>query len=249
MTQVTQTTLRSLEIMVSRKAGGQDWQVDAVKLGHDAYDHRLELDDGARLQTVFRETVARRLAALLDDNLAEGENPGLIVTLPGVRLHGISLEPRDHAGSRGYRLAFLDVEGRAQDILQPQYCNSASDCASLDDVAVRALRDLLYPAIEIFDHIMDNGFNEQNTAILKARLKTLKARRDQLSDFAGLLAGCIEQTVARQPNMDTAHRDIRVSIASANGVSRMGWTALGGLERQVESGALWGHHGAASDLA
>jgi hypothetical protein len=115
----------------------------------------------------------------------------------------------------------------------------------LDAITLPVLQDLLRPALEAFDHILDHGLSDSDARVLAARVKTLRGKRDELSDYVALLtryaeAGARRIAQARPPPSE--QNGFHLSATNALSRRSVTWTAATGSVRGESAAILHGHH-------
>lgn len=223
-----------VEIWLANPAGKDSWTISAVRLRMGSFSQAVEC--GAF--TPPDEILADDVAMVLQRHLSRKgtptrlEMPEVTVQLKGLTLTGLMMEIRaDSVGNLTCCARFNEAHGHLPALLRSGLSTAPGVELQIEDVALPAMQELLIPAIEVFDHIMENGLSEQDADVLRARLKTLKSRRDELSDLVSLLTRCCDYGVER-----------KVEANSANGISTTEWSASEGLERSGAKATLWGHH-------
>ncbi|ODM46312.1 hypothetical protein A9320_06605 [Ruegeria sp. PBVC088] len=237
----------TIEAWLSKSAHGQDWCVVNVRLRHHDHSQRLLLDDPRPLADVFAPELARildaELAAIKDT--AVNSRSGFKLELRQLTLHGLRILTRiDPTGSGTASVRFVRAEGDLCHVLGPGLRCEHETPPNIDDIALPVLCDLLYPALEIFDHILENGLTEADSRVLAARIKTMRAKRDELSDYIGLLSRFIESAPQRRAAIGQQQRPLSLSSPGTIPSRDIRWDSSGRSVRGEHGAILHGHHDA-----
>lgn len=237
----------TIEAWLSKSSHGQDWCVANVRLRHHDYSQRLMLDDPRPLANVFAPELAKVLNAELAaiDKTAVHSRSEFELELPQLTLHGLRILTRiapNGSGTASIRL--VRAERDLCHVLGPGLRCEHESPPEIDDIALPVLSDLLYPALEIFDHILENGLTEADSRVLAARIKTMRAKRDELSDYIGLLSRFIESGPQRRAAVGRQQRPLSLSAPGAIPSREIRWDSSGRSVRGEHGSILHGHHDA-----
>lgn len=118
--------------------------------------------------------------------------------------------------------------------------------ADICSAAVPMLQDLLCPALELIDHILENGLTEQDARVLTARVKIMRAKRDELSDYIALLTrfanSAAPQQTAERASTQTPAPALRLDAVHSTPCRAISWTPAAGATRGEMGTVLHGHH-------
>lgn len=257
----------TIELWLLRTDPDRIWHLANARLRGRMHSNRMVPDTPIPLEDVFQPVIARILLGHLQcvEDTAVFSQSDFQVQLPGLALHGLRvLTHFNRDGHASANVRFVRSVGESSAIFQESYRSDRTMDRSLSDMALPVLQELLCPALEAFDHILEHGLSEQQTELLQARVKTMRSRRDELSDYITLLTRYLE-TVSKEPgdDGDAVHieldRDVPVPgivgknlDIAARGTSRTGtlrWTAKGGTVRGEDLGILHGHQKAIDTIS
>lgn len=237
----------TIDVLLQRRAVDLPFLVQEVRLKGPGHETLVRPDTPGPLH----DTVVSRIARLLDSHLTTRRASAVLsrsiygVTLPGLRLTGLRLLTRSRKdGSATATVRFLKAEGDQAAILKPHLRGAAPHHPTIVETALPVLRDLLCPALEVFDHILAHGLSEADARVLAARLKTMRARRDELSDYVELLTGALLSGEGRaSPPEDTRTERIELPTTPHDmPVRSISWSPSGGTVRGEQASILHGHH-------
>lgn len=169
------------------------------------------------------------------------------LSLPGLHLTGLRLMTTFAPDGTAQATArFLRAEGDPSAVLSPAMRGPAPGLAVVEDTALPVLQDLLCPALAIFDHILEHGLSEPDARVLAARLKTMRARRDELSDYIDLLTHVARDRSRRAatPATETPCSTCRADVFVPREISvrSVRWSPTHGTVRGEQASILHGHH-------
>lgn len=239
----------SIEIWLMRQPGEVEWTVNSTRVKLDRHSRRILFDEPTSTQFAFSGSVHALLDAHLNQCFETSvfSNKNFHLEVGELRLRGLRVLTRiapDGAASATVR--FMSADGPFQLFLAPAYRTKDIAVSQVADLTAPAISELLFPALQIFDEIVANGCTEENAELLRARLRTLKMRRDELSDYLGLLSS-VSLEKPRYHNGDVElleSEDNRAQIHHSRRTNHLdaSWSAGGGFERQLTSDVLWDHH-------
>lgn len=234
----------SIEMWLNRVEGQTDWLLVNARISHDLHAQRLLLDQPLPLAEALHPLVAdclqRALARQCETAVLSDRD--FLLDLGPLRLMGLRILIRCPAqGASTATLRFLDSSGDRDAILAPRMRPGHSPAPPpVDALVAPILQDLLCPALEVFDHILQHGLSEENARALTARVKTMRARRDELSDYIALLTQAVTEApqpqAAEAPPLPAGWEE-QALIASRN----LTWSPLSGVTRGQGRGILHGH--------
>ncbi|MEQ5869570.1 hypothetical protein J4E08_06610 [Sagittula sp. NFXS13] len=194
----------TLEIWLTRAGPYAQWFLANSRIRYRTHSNRMTLDSPIPIA----EVAHREVAILLQERLASVDSSTVFsdsdfrLNLPGLALHGLRVlthVANDGAASASVR--FVHTLGDIDGFFRAPYGGALRSENSVEDMTVPVLHDLLLPALEVFDHILDHGLTDDQAKLLAARVKTMRSRRDELSDYISLLTQYIESARA----LETMH--------------------------------------------
>lgn len=239
----------SIEVWLMRQPGKVDWLANTTRVKYDRHSRRILFDEPTPIHEAFASSVHALIAAHLDQcfETTVFSNKNFRLAVGDLKLLGLRVLTRiapDGAASATVR--FMSAEGPFQLLLAPAFRTKDVAVSQTADLTAPAISELLYPALQIFDEIVENGCTEENAEILRARLRTLKMRRDELSDYLGLLSSVSlekpqyhngeAELLEANDNRPQVHHSSQSKHMNSN------WSTGRGFERQLSSDVLWGHH-------
>lgn len=192
----------SLEIWLSRPDDASEWQLLNARMRFTRHSSRMTMDSPVDISNALHPTVAKAVLDRLDGitETAVFSDSEYMGQIPGLALHGLRILTHANTnGSASASVRFVQTLGDMTAVFQPPYHQQtqANDC--LDWMTLPVLYELLMPAMEALDHVLDHGLQDDHARALAARVKTMRARRDELSDYISLLTRYIESTQNAKP--------------------------------------------------
>jgi hypothetical protein len=249
----------TIELWLLRSDPDEIWNLANARLRGRMHSNRMVPDAPVPLEEVFQPVIVQILLGHLQcvEDTAVFSQSDFQVRIPGLALHGLRvLTHFNRDGHASANIRFVRSVGDSSAIFQKSYRTDPAADHSLSDMALPVLQELLCPALEAFDHILEHGLSEQQTELLQARVKTMRSRRDELSDYISLLTRYLE-AVGNDPEEDRdalhigldrdvpavgsagRNRDIAARVMSRKGT--LHWTAKRGMVRGDNLGILHGH--------
>ncbi|SMX38858.1 hypothetical protein [Maliponia aquimaris] len=237
----------TIDILLQRVSATDPFAISEVCLKRTGHDIVVRPE----VSHPLRDTVVTEVAQMLDDHLAAQQESMVLsralfgLKLPGLTLTGLRLLTRIRkGGAASATVRFLRSEGEPTAILAPHLRGPGPGGNDLDKTALPVLRDLLCPALEVFDHILAHGLSEADARVLAARLKTMRARRDELSDYIELLTGALRSGADRAPDPWHGRPGDRIELPEPRDtpVRSISWSPSGGTVRGEQASILHGHH-------
>lgn len=197
----------SIEMWLNFDAADDAWRLINSRLLYKQHAQRMLFDEPKPLEVALAPQVAGCLQTYLSSvrETAVFSDRDLVIDLGELRVRGLRVLTRfDHEGNATANIRLMSTDGEMSAVFAPDFRPGFRPPApqplpaTVEDVTMPVLQDLLYPALEIFDHILENGLSEENVKVLAARVKTMRAKRDELSDYATLLSRFIEASDARR---------------------------------------------------
>ncbi|MGR3367640.1 MAG: hypothetical protein ACU0CC_19950 [Sagittula sp.] len=257
----------TIELWLLRSDPDEIWHLANARLRGRMHSNRMVPDAPVPLEEVFQPVIVQILLGHLQcvEDTAVFSQSDFQVRIPGLALHGLRvLTHFNRDGHASANIRFVRSVGDSSAIFQKSYRTDPAADHSLSDMALPVLQELLCPALEAFDHILEHGLSEQQTELLQARVKTMRSRRDELSDYISLLTRYLE-AVGNDPEEDRdalhigldrdvpavgsagRNRDIAARVMSRKGT--LHWTAKRGMVRGDNLGILHGHQKAIDTIS
>lgn len=198
----------SIEMWLNFDALDKVWRLVNARLLYRHHAQRMLFDAAEPLDVALAPDVAECLEEYLSvRETAVFSNRDLVIDLGDLRVVGLRVLIRfDGDGNATANIRLMSTDGDMSAVFAPEFRpgfqpprpEPASSPTTIEDVTMPVLQELLYPALEIFDHILENGLSEENAKVLAARVKTMRAKRDELSDYVALLTRFIEASDAHR---------------------------------------------------
>lgn len=236
-----------IELQLQRGATCRHFAVHDIRLRRAGSDLHVR----PHAPRTLRDALVPEIADMLDGHLRMRQESAVLsrsayeLSLPGLRLGGLRLLSRiSKDGSATATVRFLRAEGDPEAILTPDLRSPVPERIAIEDCALPMLRDLLCPALEVFDHVLMLGFSETDSRVLAARLKTMRARRDELSDYIELLTTAVRAGSDRQgrTGQDRPGERIELPAVPETAARSLSWSPSGGTVRGEHASILHGHH-------
>lgn len=189
------TDSATLEVWLTRTDADADWLMVNARARYAAHSTRMMLDSPAQLHEALHPELAHLLQTKLAhvDNSAVFSQSDFALQLPSVFLHGLRvLTHVAEDGSASASVRIVHTMGNLSAVFSETYGGEIAPERAVSDVTLPVLQELLIPALEVMDHILEKGLNDEQAALLAARVKTMRARRDELSDYISLLTRYME---------------------------------------------------------
>lgn len=202
-------TRQALDFALTRIRPQQPWACRQIIVRTQGMTRDLSFDPPRPLSDVLAPSVAQ---AMLSDQFLRGSDPHFFLGGVDFMVQGIRLEVSDDTGQA--RLSLPQVSGDPMALLHMDLRGQTRQ-PEVDDLCRQILEDLLRPALSIYDHLLEHGLSDLNAAILQARLKTMKAQREQLGDHVEMLqaVGDLARLGAPAANLDTGPEPATPSAA------------------------------------
>ncbi|MGP6086695.1 hypothetical protein [Antarctobacter jejuensis] len=239
-------TTGTVEIWLSRETADADWRVINASLGMPKHRQRLLPNSPSPIQDIFVPKAADVLTHHLNtvSETAVFSKSDFSLTLPGLRIRGLRILSRVAPdGSATASVRFVQTEGELNSLIQPQMRTGATaPPVNIDALTIPVLEDLLRPALEVIDHVLDNGLSEEDARVLAARVKIMRSKRDELADYVSLLTR-YTSTMAFHPSpLLTPEQTIRIEAANNQPSRAISWNPTTGATRGESGSILHGHH-------
>jgi hypothetical protein len=243
-----------IEIWLHRTTRARGWHVLNARLRLSTHDQTVEPDLPMAPSAVF----VPEIADLLETRLGEARDTSVyshaeyVIDLPLLQLRGLYiLTHLSKDGGVAACVRFSNVDGNLGAVFAPALRPLESPQGDLDALILPLLQDLLCPALEVFDHVLENGLSEPNAKVLAARVKTMRAKRDELSDYVTLLTRFAEIDLGTTPRTSSpqsgASSVMHLTTSHALDCHSVSWNASTGPVRGHSAAALHGHHVAANE--
>lgn len=237
----------TIEIWLNKNTSDSAWQVVNARLRFPRHGQRILLDTPQPVHEVFAPQVATALQEYLGSatDTAVFSDTDFALELPGLQLSGLRVLTRvapDGSGTASVR--FVRANGDPGLVLHQDLRGKSDRPIDMESVALPVLQDLLYPALEAFDHILEHGLSEKDAKVLAARVKTMRAKRDELSDYISLLTRFIEAGAMRDANETPKLPKAPLALSSHHTLTTrdLHWEADKGTVRGEDVSILHGHH-------
>jgi hypothetical protein len=232
------TQTGSIEMWLNRDEGQETWLLVNARMAQPLHARRMLLDSPLPLAEALHPLVADCLQRALarQHETAVLSDRDFLLDLGALRLRGLRILTRCPAsGPSTATLRFLESCGDREVILAPALQAPRAAPPPVDALLAPVLQDLLCPALEVFDHILQHGLSEENARALAARVKTLRGRRDALSDYIALLSRVVAEAGAAAPQ--TLGDPAPLGAVAGD----LTWSPRSGLSRGDGRGILHGH--------
>ncbi len=242
----------TVEMWLTRDSALSDWQLINARVRYSTHSTRVLFDEAMSIDDVF----VPQIASVLQTHLMKVNETAVFshsefrAELPTLRLEGLRvLTHKGKEGAASANVRFVRGIGDLNAAFKPPYCGVQQPDPTLEDITVPVLQELLYPALEAFDHILENGLSEEHAKLLTARVKTMRTKRDELSDYIGLLTRYVETMSARKQqgslpaHADAHKRALELSVQKQIPSQNITWSSQHGVRRGVDSNILHGHIG------
>lgn len=185
----------TLEIWLTRAEPFSTWFLANARARFPKHSTRMMLD----APTPIHEALHPDVCQIIHEHLAHVEDSAVFshtdfqLQIPNLVMHGLRVLTHVAAdGSASASVRIVRTLGDISAVFTPPFGGETVADNSLSDVTAPVLHELLLPALEVFDHILEHGLNDPQAKLLAARVKTMRARRDELSDYIGLLTRYLE---------------------------------------------------------
>lgn len=225
---------RRVELWLNKTHDADPWRLTYSVLHEGRRRQRTDYRPAQRLGTSLAPGLAqaleRYLARISDTSVHHDRDYAL--PLPGAHLNGLRLFSwRSEDGRMAALVVFPSIRGFASAVFGDPQLLEAGALPATDSAALRALDDLLVPALELYDQLVGGALGEADARVVAARLKTMCVKRDQLSHaIAGL-----QQVLARDGVLPATSE-------TCAGGRQVTWTPELGWERSPEVDVLSSHH-------
>lgn len=239
------TLVGSIEMWLNRDEGNRAWHLVNARILHDHHTQRMLFDPDLPLDDALHPLVAQCLTRALERQFETAvlSDRDLVLELGTLRLEGLRVLTRcPPDGTSTASVRFLNSVGDRDAILSDRMRPPRPELPEVDTLVAPVLQELLYPALEVFDHILQNGLSDENARTLAARVKTMRARRDELSDYIALLSKVVSDSRPPAPGGLPAKQLPAPFRADDHMASRsLRWSPEAGLSRGLDGGILHGH--------
>lgn len=195
MSHPTHSETGGLEFWLTRDGPDGPWKFSYARFRSGHMSTRMAMDSPKALDTALAPAIAEILHSRLWDaqETTVHSESDFAATLPGLEMKGLRVLTRiGPNGSAAASIRFVQTAGDVSAVFANGYRPNATPMDSVETVAAPVLHELLLPALEVFDHILENGLTDRQANLLTARIKTMRAKRDELSDYIALLTRVVE---------------------------------------------------------
>lgn len=237
----------SVEVQLYRQVSEPCWRVTCVTLSSQKDERRIQALLPSPLPSMFVPEVATVLEEQLHtvSETSVCNHSELALTLPGLEIQGLCILTQVSTnGDMTACVRFTQTTGDAWVMFLSPLPSDTPMPVNLDAITFSFVQDLLNPALEVVNHILENGLSETDAKVLAARVKTMGAKRDALADYISLLNQYLDPRHAVQEQLKTAPKNMSLSSQDAHSHRTITWSASSGPVRGEYLGILHGHHGA-----
>lgn len=236
----------TIEMWLTRGSALAEWTLVNARLRYAQHSTRLLFEDTMCINQAFIPEIANLLVSHLEEvhETAVFSHSEFVHDLPTLQLEGLRvLTHMGENGSASANVRFVRAVGDLGAVFLPPYGGSPQPTPDLEDITVPVLQELLYPALEVFDHILEHGLSDDQAKLLTARVKTMRAKRDELSDYITLLTRYVEAMSVRKqsrlPVQPEAHQQaLELSAKTGLPAADIRWSPKEGVVRGMDSDIL-----------
>ncbi|WP_121061794.1 hypothetical protein [Chachezhania antarctica] len=184
-----------------RRCDSTEWWVESVQMKHATHYARIYFQGETPLREVVGAPVCHAIEPALPRESSDqaAASSDTMVKMPGLFLVGMRvLADFARDGVQTVTIRFTRAFGNLESIFLPRY-RTESLRDEREELAVRALVDLVHPCLELCDHTMNTIMSEEQAEIVGARAGALAQSRAELGFFAGLLRRFVAQEDDMQP--------------------------------------------------
>lgn len=243
------TSPGTVEAWLSRDTADSAWRVVNARLKFPKHGQRLLPDSPAPIEEIF----APEIASLLESHLGTVRETAVFshsdfsFRLPGLKIDGLRILTRvGQDGSATASIRFVRTVGDLRAMLQSGVFAGDAPSMDLDSLTLPMLQDLLRPALEVVDHILEHGLSDEDARVLTARVKTMRTKRDELSDYIDLLTryAILPASRGEVPSLAGAKAEAESRIETHNTLHsrQIEWDPSTGTLRGAGGSILHGHH-------
>lgn len=202
---------KKLTVTMRRRRDGGDWWVESVQLKHPTHYARIYFQGETPLRDVLGAPICDAIEPHLPVDYVDRATASsdTLVKMPGLFLVGLRvLADFARDGVQTVTVRFIRAFGNLEAIFLPRY-RPEQLRDEREELAVRALVDLVHPCLELCDHAVNNIISQEQAEMVGARATALAQSREELGFFAGLLRRFVSQEDEMgQPRLGQSRRDI-----------------------------------------